>query len=260
MVMSIRKSYFDGSFYPAQAGEIERYIEAFDKVKHEVLHLKPRGLIVPHAGYVYSGFTANLAYSQLEPDRRRIIVIGPSHRVPYQGMSISLYDEYETPLGNLAVDRPYAETLQKRFDIGFEEAMHREHSTEVQMPFIKRYCKYAKVVEIVYGNQDPQELSRVIEYLLQDDANLVVISTDLSHFYTEEEANALDSICLKAIAEEDIKMLHRGCEACGKIGVEAMVLAARRLGLNSKLLDYRTSSWASHDTSSVVGYTSALFY
>lgn len=258
--MSVRKSYFNGSFYPAASEEIERYIETFDNIKKEVLHLHPKALIVPHAGYVYSGFTANLAYNQLEGARQRIIVIGPSHRVAYEGMSISLYHTYETPLGNLAIDLEYAETLQKQFGIGFEDMMHREHSTEVQMPFIKHYLPDAKVVEIVYGRQSPEALSKVIEFLLQDAANRVVISTDLSHFYNEEEANALDSICLKAIADEDIEMLHRGCEACGKIGVEAMVLAAKRMGLTSKLLDYRTSSWASNDTSRVVGYTSAIFY
>jgi AmmeMemoRadiSam system protein B len=258
--MSVRRSYFAGSFYPASAEEIERYIEAFDKVKHEVLELHPRALIVPHAGYVYSGFTANLAYTQLEPSRRRIIVIGPSHRVAYEGMSISLYDEYETPFGNLTVDRAYAQELKEKFAIDFSDGMHQEHSTEVQMPFIKHYLPEAKVVEIVYGRQDPAALSEVIEYLLQEENNLVVISTDLSHFYKEEDANMLDTLCLKAIAEEDIEMLHRGCEACGKIGVEAMVLASKRMGLTSKLLDYRTSSWASQDRSSVVGYTSAIFY
>ena len=258
--MSTRKSYFDGSFYPAAAGEIERYIEAFDTVKKEVLHLHPKALIVPHAGYVYSGFTANLAYSQLEAQRRRIIVIGPSHRVAFEGMSIALYDRYETPLGELAIDREYALSLKERFGLAFEDAMHREHSTEVQMPFIRHYLPDAKVVEIVYGRQDPAALSQVIEYLLQDETNLVVISTDLSHFYTEEEANALDTLCLKAIADEDVQMLHRGCEACGKIGVEGMLMAAKGLGLTSKLLDYRTSAWASNDTSRVVGYASALFY
>ena len=258
--MSTRKSYFDGSFYPAEAGEIERYIEAFDTVKKEVLHLHPKALIVPHAGYVYSGFTANLAYSQLEAQRRRIIVIGPSHRVAFEGMSISLYDRYETPLGELAIDREYAEALQERFGLAFEDALHREHSTEVQMPFIRHYLPDAKVVEIVYGRQDPAALSKVIAYLLQDEANLVVISTDLSHFYTEEEANALDTLCLKAIADEDVQMLHRGCEACGKIGVEGMLIAAKDLGLTSKLLDYRTSAWASNDTTRVVGYASAIFY
>ncbi len=258
--MSIRKSYFDGSFYPGSADEIEHYIEAFDRVRHEVLHLHPRALIVPHAGYVYSGFTANLAYSQLEADRRRIIVIGPSHRVAFEGMSVGLYDEYETPMGNLAVDREYSEGLKAQFGLAFEEALHREHSTEVQMPFIKRYVPHARVVEIVYGRQDPEGLAAVIEHLLETPENLVVISTDLSHFYSESEANSLDSICLKAIADEDVALLHHGCEACGKIGVEAMVLAAGRMGLRSKLLDYRTSAWASRDTSRVVGYASALFY
>ena len=258
--MSRRETYFSGSFYPATADEIVGYIEAFDEVKTLRVEEHVRAMIVPHAGYVYSGFTANLAYMQLRPENRRIIVIGPSHRVAFRGVSIALYDDYSTPLGSLKIDREYAKTLQSDFDLAFEPAMHREHSTEVQMPFIKHYQKDARVVEMVYGEEAPAHLAKVIERLLEDEENLVVISTDLSHFYTEEEANRLDALCLKAIDDEQTALLHQGCEACGKTGVEAMLIAAKKAGLHSKLLDYRTSSWASNDTTSVVGYTSALFF
>jgi MEMO1 family protein len=257
--MSTRHTYFAGSFYPDSAEEIDRYIESFDAVHQEMTGLHPRAIIVPHAGYVYSGFTANLAYTQLDAVER-IIVIGPSHRVAYDGMSIALYDHYDTPYGALRIDLEYARVLADRFGIGFEEALHKEHSTEVQMPFIKRYLPEAAVIEIVYGRQSPEALAAVIEYLLDDPQNGVVISTDLSHFHAEDEARVIDALCLQAITEEDTSFLHRGCEACGKIGVEAMLLAAKRLGLSTKLLDYRTSAWASKETSSVVGYASALIY
>jgi AmmeMemoRadiSam system protein B len=259
--MSIRRSAHAGAFYPDSAETITDYIRAFDKV--ETLELKEniRAFIVPHAGYIYSGFTANLAYMQLRSTKaKRAIVIGPSHRVAFEGMSISLYESYETPFGALEVDLSYAQELKERFGIAFEESMHFEHSTEVQMPFIKYYAPQMKVIEMVYGFYSPQELSKIIIALLEDPDNLVVISTDLSHFYTEEEANRLDDICMKAIDEQNVALLHQGCEACGKIGVEAVLMAARALGLRTKLLDHRTSAWATNDRSSVVGYGSAVVY
>lgn len=258
---SIRHSAHAGTFYPDSGATITQYIEAFDKVEKVALKENIRAFIVPHAGYIYSGFTANLAYMQLEHTKtKRAIVIGPSHSVAFEGMSISLYDSYETPFGTFSVDLPYAQMLKEKFGIAFDERMHREHSTEVQMPFIKYYAPQMQVIEMVYGFYSPQELSRIIITLLEDPDNLVIISSDLSHFHTEEEANQLDDICMKAIDKRDVSLLHQGCEACGKIGVEAILLAAKVLALQTKLLDYRTSAWATKDRSRVVGYVSAALY
>jgi len=259
--MSARTTAHAGTFYPASAAEIERYFKAFEETGNLDVPETPRALIVPHAGYVYSGFTAHLAFEQLRhAQAKRAIVIGPSHRVAFRGMSVSLFDEFETPLGALKIDRPYAEELAEKYGLAFEPSLHREHSTEVQMPFIRHYAPQLEVVELVYGAYDPQELGRIVADLLDDPDNVVVISTDLSHFYTEEEAKRLDSICLAAIEREEPALLHRGCEACGIIGVEAVLIAARKKGLRVKLLDYRTSAWATKDTSNVVGYASAMFY
>jgi AmmeMemoRadiSam system protein B len=118
----------------------------------------------------------------------------------------------------------------------------------------------AKVVEIVYGDEDPAHLAKVIEDLISDPQTAVVISTDLSHYYDVLKAKQLDSYCLRAIKELNRDFLHKGCEACGKIGLEAMVLVARERGLEPLLLDYRTSADASGDTSRVVGYMSAAFF
>ncbi len=258
--MLTRETYFAGSFYPDSAEEILRYIKTFDEIKSEHLDLNPRALIVPHAGYIYSGFTANLAFMQVPSTTRRVIVMGPSHRVAFQGTSIGLQAHYETPLGALSIDTAYARTLQDNFNLSFEPALHKEHSTEVQMPFIKHYLPDAKVIEMVYGQEEPASLARIISHLLRDENNLVVISTDLSHFYSEEDAHKLDSLCIEAIEKEEIQLLHQGCEACGKIGMEAVLLAAKSEQLQTKVLDYRTSAWASADTSRVVGYTSAIIY
>lgn len=127
------------------------------------------------------------------------------------------------------------------------------------MPFIKEYLPDVTVVELVYGAEEPGRLAKVISYLLEDPEIGIVISTDLSHYYDIEKAKHLDSICLDAVVKEDPAGLHQGCEACGKIGVEAMLIAAREKGLKPLLLDYRTSADASGDESQVVGYMSAAF-
>ena len=259
--MSARTPAHAGTFYPAEAAEIERYFKAFEEMGEVDVPEPPRALIVPHAGYIYSGFTAHLAFEQLRHGKaKRVIVIGPSHRVAFRGMSVSLFDEYTTPLGALTIDKAYAASLKARYELAFEPSMHREHSTEVQMPFIKHYAPQLEVIEMVYGAFDPNRLGSIITDLLKDEENIVVISTDLSHFYTEEEANKLDNICLNAINSLEPSMMHRGCEACGAIGVEGMLIAARNDRLRVKLLDYRTSSWATKDRRNVVGYASAVFY
>jgi hypothetical protein len=136
---------------------------------------------------------------------------------------------------------------------------HHEHSTEVQMPFIKHYFPDAKVIEIVYAYAEPSLIEPIIAYCLNQGDVAVVISTDLSHYYSQDEANHIDEICLEAIRDENTAELHQGCEACGMIGVEAMLNVAKKKGLKSTILDYRTSADASGDTARVVGYTSALF-
>jgi AmmeMemoRadiSam system protein B len=170
-----------------------------------------------------------------------------------------MYDSFETPLGNLPIDTKMANELIEKFDLHFQPDAHSEHSTEVQMPFIKMYLPQASVIEMVYGQEDPQHLAKIIEYLLEDKETVVVISTDLSHYYDIEKANRLDSICLEAVATLNPNELHQECEACGKIGVEAMLIAAKDKDLKPTLLDYRTSADASGDKTQVVGYMSAAF-
>jgi len=176
-----------------------------------------------------------------------------------KGTSISDYDQYETPFGALQIDHTLVNELKENFSLNFIPDAHHEHSTEVQMPFIKSYDPNASVVELVYGDEDPGNIAKIIEYLLQDPSVVVVISTDLSHYYDIDKAKKLDNICLDAVKNLDVGELHQGCEACGKIGVEAMLIVAKKDDLKSILLDYRTSADASGDKSSVVGYMSAAF-
>lgn len=259
--MSLRKSAVAGQFYPNNEKEIVRYINHFNQSLHNVsTKIKINALIVPHAGYIYSGFTANVAYFLAAHQTfKRIVVIGPSHRVFVHNASIARYDEYETPFGNITVDQIYAQQLQEQYSfLTFNDGAHHEHSTETQAPFIKHYFPNAKIVEIVYGQQNPKELSGLVDYCIQDSDNLVVISTDLSHFYTQKEANYLDNICLEAIQDKNIQKLDEGCEACGMIGVKALLHSAIKKDLTVELLHYCTSFERTQDDSSVVGYCSFI--
>ena len=232
--------------------------ENVDKNKaKEIFSMKPKALIVPHAGWVYSGFTANFAYriaSNTKP--KRVVVIGPSHKFPIRGISVTLEDSYETPCGILPIDIEFSAKLIEKFGVANLEEVHIEHSTEVQMPFIYHYFGKIPVVELIYGNYSPQHLKEIIKYSLKD--SLVIISSDLSHYYDIKTANRLDYNCLEAVENLDISYLNK-CEACGKIGITAMILAAKEKNLTSFIVDYRTSADVSADTSQVVGYMSAVF-
>ena len=265
--MNKRKMSVAGSFYPESSIEITTMIDYFNTVleSHPDVAarfdaLRGNAVIVPHAGWVYSGFTANIAFRILSHSfPKTIIVIGPSHKVGFEGVSITDNEIYQTPLGDLEIDTVLVEELKKRFSLSTFPEAHHEHSTEVQMPFIKHYLSDVKVVEMVYAHADPLQISPVIDYLLNQPDTTVVISTDLSHYYSLDEAIELDLICLEAIRNENSTMLHQGCEACGKIGVEAMLDIANKRTMEAILLDYRTSADASGDSSRVVGYASALF-
>ncbi len=252
-----------GSFYPAREVELDRYFEHFNKVyeeNFELPNIKSRAVIVPHAGYVYSGYTANIAYRILQRGTvKKFVVIGPSHRVAFEGMSLCDFKAYKTPFGEIESADDILKKLQENFSLSCLINAHSEHSTEVQFPFLKHYIPDVKIVELVYSRIDAQDVSSIIDFVLQQEDCGVIISTDLSHFHSLEMANKLDNICLEAVKNLDVDLLDGGCEACGMIGIKAMMLSAKKLSLDSKLLDYRTSADASDDVSRVVGYMSACF-
>lgn len=265
---SLRKASVIGTFYPNSCRKIKEQIATFNQafehyhIKKEIRDIRPRAVLVPHAGYIYSGFTANFAYRFVDKVKpKRIIVIGPSHHYYFKGVSGSFYEAFETPCGKIEVDSPYLFALAQQFNIGFQKKAHEnEHSTEVQFPFIKHYFPHTPVIELIYGETTAQTVANIIVALLQNPNNIVVISSDLSHFYPLDRANKVDHICLSAVSTLDNTTLHKGCEACGFLGIDAMLQASKRVNLQSKLLDYRTSAEASGDKKSVVGYLSAMFY
>ena len=257
-----REMSVSGSFYPQRTIDLLRYFEHFTKLYDErgtIADVNAKAFIVPHAGYVYSGYTANIAYRIMQKtDIDTFVVIGPSHRVGFRGISLCEDNSYDTPFGEIQSDKNMVDELKQMFGLK-NIIQHAEHSTEVQFPFIKHYIPHAKIVELIYGQTTPKEISQIIDFVLSNQNHGVIISTDLSHFHNLEDANKIDSICLKGVESLDIDILENGCEACGIKGIKAMVMSAKKLNLSPTLLDYRTSANTSNDTSRVVGYMSAYF-
>jgi len=254
------KMNFSGTFYPDDKNELLKYFDFFtSREKNMQLHIDTRAIIVPHAGYIYSGSVASIAYNlSKKRNPKRVIVIGPSHRHYINGASISLFDSYETPLGELDIDKDFALDLIKKYDwLSFDENAHMEHSTETQIPFVKNYFN-TKVLEIVYGKIDFSTLSDLITELLENKDNFIVISTDLSHFHSLKKANDLDQNCIEAIKNQDLNRLSNGCEACGIVGVMALINSNKKFNYKVEFLDYKTSFDRTKDSSSVVGYASFI--
>ena len=259
--MSSRQMSVAGSFYPQSCSELKKYIKIFtEAIESKQPKMSAKALISPHAGYIYSGFSANAAYSLIETSKiNRVIVIGPSHRVYLKGASVALYDEYSSVCSSLKIDTKYSNLLVDSYEfLSFNPQAHMEHSTETQIPFVEHYFNDVSVVEIVYGDIDYLELVPIIEESLAQEESFVIISSDLSHFYTLDKANRIDEICLQGVENIDISRLESGCEACGIIGIKALLKASENQNLKSKIIDYRTSYDASKDATRVVGYMSAL--
>jgi AmmeMemoRadiSam system protein B len=263
-----RRMSVAGKFYPDNSDEIGQMIARYNRLldnalkgDNSALEHQPKALIVPHAGYIYSGFTANIAYRAMTSSRpKRFVIIGPSHRVYLEHTSISEYEALSTPYGDLEVDQELVTDLKERFGLWHQEDAHHEHSTETQFPFIKHYFHDAKAVELVYGKIDFMRLVPIIEYLLTLEDVFLLISTDLSHFYTLEKAKQLDNICMNAIKNRSIDQFNQGCEACGQTGVKAITYVANKYQWNVDLLNYTTSADVTQDASSVVGYLGVQYY
>ena len=255
--IDLRKMSKAGSFYPDNEEEIKSLFDSYKRAK-DILGIIPEAIIVPHAGYEYSGETACMAYDALSKVRKkRVVVIGPSHNIGFKGINGSFFEEYETPLGNIKIDLDYLNKLKEKFKIlDKKEYSKEEHSTEVQMPFIKYFTKM-DVIELVYGEIEVYKLEEIIDYLIDDDETCVIISTDLSHFHKEEIAKEIDNNCIQGFLEGET---FQECEACGILGLRAITNISRKNGYKRELLDYRTSYEKTGDKTSVVGYMSGIIY
>lgn len=220
----------------------------------------PKALIVPHAGYVYSGPIAASAFARLLPhsDRiRRVILLGPAHRVRLDGLAAPGAAVLRTPLGDIAVDE---EALLRAPGVVESPAAHEEeHCLEVELPFLQEVAPWASVVPLVVGRADAAEVGRVLEALWGGPETVIVISSDLSHYLPYDDGRAEDSRTAARVLALDEDPLG-GEEACGAAAINGLLWAARRRGLHVELVDLRSSGDTAGPRDSVVGYGAFALY
>jgi AmmeMemoRadiSam system protein B len=247
--------------------------EYLSKAEVEPVRGELVGLIAPHAGYAFSGQVAAYAYKHLQKARyHRVVIIGPSHYVGFKGISVDLQSGYRTPLGTVPVDQTFAkELLRAGEQIQFvPQAFSREHSVEMQLPFLQTVLTNFRLVPVLMGEYDYGTCTFLAESLANiikktGDKTLIVSSTDLSHFHSGEKARALDKEFMEHVRAFDPKGLHRSmsageCEACGGGPTVATMLCSKELGADrAVILRYANSGDASGNYRQVVGYLSAAF-
>lgn len=249
-----------GLFYPENANELRRdvigYIDACSP--RATAAGPPKALIVPHAGYQYSGPVAGCAYRQLHDwsaSVHHVVLIGPSHRVPLRGLAVPSVDLFATPLGDVPVNAAGRRRLLELGLVGISDVAHAaEHSLEVQLPFLQVSLEDFDILPITVGIASPEQVAQVIDAMWGGPDTLVLVSSDLSHYHTWGEARQLDAETTRAIIERRGDLPHES--ACGACGINALIQVANRRDLTFELLDLRNSGDTAGDRSRVVGYGS----
>ena len=257
----IREPAVAGSFYPRDAAELGRTVEfLLAEVKSDAGEA-PKALIVPHAGYIYSGPVAASGYARLRPYRdqyRRVVLLGPCHRVPVRGLALSGADVFRTPLGDVPLDTQAIAGIDLPRVTVFDETHAFEHSLEVHLPFLQSVLGAFQLVPIVVGNTTPERVADVIELLWGGPETLIVISSDLSHYLSYDQACAMDGQTRQAIEDLEIRGIDHD-SACGATPIGGLLLAAKRRDMAVHTLDLRNSGDTAGDRRHVVGYGSWEF-
>ena len=255
-MLSIRPAAVAGTFYPGTRGALEAQVRAF-LGDAPGAGAPPKLLIVPHAGYVYSGPVAGRAYARLAPwadQVRRVVLLGPAHRVALRGLAVPTVDAFETPLGRVAIDRQARTALLDLPQVARDDRAHAlEHSLEVQLPFLQTVLGPSfTLLPLAVGDASPALVAEVLERLWGGDETLIVVSSDLSHYLPYDVARATDRTTAARIVglATDIDPY----EACGAHALNGALAAARQHGLRAELLDLRNSGDTAGDRRRVVGY------
>ncbi len=262
MFAATRPAAVAGTFYPADPAalnvQIARYL-ADVPPRHRAP--APKLLVVPHAGYVYSGPVAAHAYALLARWRARItrvVLLGPTHRVAVRGLAVPTVSAFDTPLGSVAIDRAALAQLADLPQVVASDAAHAaEHSLEVQLPFLQSVLGEFTLVPVAVGDARSDEVAQVVERLWGGDETLIVISSDLSHYLPYARAQTVDSATVDRILRLDDSLTPH--QACGALPLAGALRAARAHGLAPRLLDLRNSGDTAGDRSRVVGYCAIAF-
>jgi AmmeMemoRadiSam system protein B len=245
-----------GSFYPANPQQLQSMLTQYLQTA-ETDAPTPKAIIAPHAGYIYSGEIAATAYARLKKAHaliKRVVIIGPSHRVGFQGLAVSQATHFITPLGAIPVDSNAVQTIARLPFVQYIEQAHsHEHSLEVQLPFLQAVLDDFSIVPIVAGDASPEQVSQVLAALWGGTETLIIISSDLSHYHDYQTAQQLDKATSAAIENLQYEKLNFE-SACGRIPISGLLKLARDHALTIKNIDLRNSGDTAGDKQRVVGY------
>lgn len=267
---TIRPAAVAGSFYPSHRQTLADNIHGLlsqaaanmrSPITSGIPSLPPKAIVVPHASYIYSGQTAAIAYNILarwHDTIKRVILLGPVHRVPVRGLALPDVDAFTTPLGEVKLDKAAIASVAKMKQVVVSYPAHaQEHSLEVQLPFLQSVLDDFELVPLAVGDSSAEEVAEVIEALWGGPETIVVVSSDLSHFLPYSVANEVDKSTVKNILNMQGSLTHH--QACGGTPVNGLILAAKKYHLHPTLLDLCNSGDTAGDKSRVVGYAAFAF-
>lgn len=252
-----------GAFYPGARNELERVVaDLLEAASTPARSEAPKAIVAPHAGYVYSGAVAASAYVALRGVRStitRVVLLGPTHRVPVRGLATTNAESFLTPLGAIPIDRAAVNVALRLPQVQILDAAHaQEHSLEVHLPFLQQCLEEFSLVPFSVGDATDEEVAAVLEALWGGRETLIVVSSDLSHYHDYRSARELDANATRAIERLDPDALDYE-SACGRVPVRGLLLAAKRHGLTVETVDLRNSGDTAGPKDRVVGYGSYLF-
>jgi AmmeMemoRadiSam system protein B len=251
----VRTPVVAGTFYPSDALELAATVDALLEraTSASAEAPTPVALVAPHAGYVYSGPIAASAFA-VARNARRVVLLGPSHFVPLHGLAVSGADAWETPLGSVPVEPELREAALAAGAVVDDAPHELDHALEVELPFLQRACPGLAILPVAVGRATAGDVASFVDEF----GALVVVSTDLSHYYADARARVLDRRTADAVIARRPMEIDDDA-ACGVFALRGLVEHARRNALDVELLDLRTSADTSGDTARVVGYGAFSF-
>ncbi len=261
-VPQIRPPAVAGFFYPGDAKTLAQTVNDFARAYSEAPAASPKAVIVPHAGYIYSGEAAVQALSRFSFDKNaitRIILMGPCHRVAIRGLAAPAADVFETPLGNIEIDHDAIDKVTSLPFVMVDDTPHaEEHSLEVQLPILQELIGDFTLVPFAVGNATNDQVAAVLDALWGGDETRIVISSDLSHYLTQEQAQRLDEKTAQSIERLDWQTIDYE-QACGRIPISGLLTVARRHNLSAERIALLTSADTAGSPERVVGYGAWAF-
>ncbi len=260
---NIRPAIVAGSFYPVQASALQQQVKTFLQAVPIEDWPAPKALVVPHAGYIYSGAIAATAYARLgsvAERLQRVVLLGPSHRVFFQGLALSSAKAFASPLGDVPLDEKASAALLSFPQVRILDQAHaQEHSLEVHLPFLQYLLPHFQLIPIVVGQANPTSVAQVLEFLWGGEETLIVVSSDLSHYHDYVNAQQRDAATSQVI-ESLCDNVLQGDDACGHYPLNGLLRVAKRKGMQVTTVDVRNSGDTAGSQQTVVGYGAYVFH